>query len=44
MKIIKNIAEHRIIRSRIVDDWETRVGSDKYYFMNKEQYERSLVG
>ena len=44
MKIIKNIAEHRIIRSRIVDNWETKVGSDKYYFINKEQYERSLVG
>ena len=43
MKIVKNIAEHRIIRSRIVDNWETRVGSDKYYFINKEQYERSLV-
>ena len=43
MKIVENIAEHRIIRSRIVDDWETRVGSDKYYFINKEQYERSLV-
>ena len=44
IKVIENIAEHRIIRSRIVDDWETRVGSDKYYFINKEQYERSLVG
>ena len=43
IKIIENIAEHRIIRSRIVDGWETRVGSDKYYFVNKEQYERSLV-
>ena len=44
IKVIENIAEHRIIRSRIVDDWETRVGSDKYYFINKEEYERSLVG
>ena len=43
MKIAGNIAEHRIIRSRIVDGWQTKVGSDKYYYINKEQYERSLA-